>query len=56
MPKFTIRYTKIQYCSCDVDAQNEEQVKYLFAHERLDLDNEQYGNTDLGEIRSVERR
>jgi hypothetical protein len=55
MAKFIIHYTKKSYYSCEVDAQNEGQVRHLFEQDMLDLNGENHGDTELGEIRSVEK-
>jgi len=45
----------ISHRTCVVDGQNEDQIQFLFDHEQLDLNNENHGNLDFGELKSVER-
>jgi hypothetical protein len=54
MTRFEINYTKVMYCSCIVEAQNAEQVRYLFGNDMLDLSEEHHGNVDLDKIRSID--
>jgi hypothetical protein len=55
MPEFRIYYTMISHRTCIVEGQNEEQIQFLFDHERLDLNNEHHGSLDFGELKSIER-
>lgn len=55
MPRFRIYYTMISHRTCEVDGQNEDQIQFLFDNERLDLNNENHGNLDFGELKSIER-
>jgi hypothetical protein len=55
MTKFEIYYTMISHRTCIVEGQNEDQIQFLFDHERLDLNNEHYGSLDFGELKSIER-
>lgn len=54
MTRFEVHYTKVMYCSCIVEAQNESQVRHLFERDMLDLSDEHHGNVDLDKIRSVD--
>ena len=55
MPKFEINYTKKSYYVAYVDAQNENQVRFLFENNELDLSNERFGDSELDEIRSINK-
>ena len=56
MPKFRIYYTKHCLYTCDVEAQNEEQVKHLFRKGMLDLDNERHLTTEpADEVNTIEK-
>ena len=55
MTKFEIYYTMISHRTCVVEAQNEDQIRFLFENERLDLDNEHHGSLDYGDLKSIEK-
>jgi hypothetical protein len=55
MPKFRITYTKHELYECDVEAQNEGQVRHLFDADMIDFDNERHINTQSGKLNTVEK-
>ena len=55
MPEFDIYFEKISYYTCRVEAQNADQVRYLYEHDQLDLDMERCGDSKLGELNRIEK-